>query len=233
MTGGTITAAYWPSIGRFAGGVGHDNITGGTFYQLGAGNGFIVAELGIGELSVSGSGTVSAVGGIHLAQNTGSGTVDLGAGGTIIAPMVEKVTAGGTANFHFNGGTLTAMNNNNSTTFFQGLNVAYVDGGGAVFNDAGYAITVNQNLLAPAANGVTGFTLTSAGSGYIAPPLVTVSAPATGGVQATAYTTINAAGQVTGIVIGNPGSGYSTTPTFAIAPAPDDTTGSAPWPRPS
>ena len=226
QSGGTISVSNWPCIGRFAGGGGHATITAGTLSQTNTANGFIVGESGTGELTVSGSGVVNIAGtnGVRLVnQAGGAGMVNLGPGGTIVTPAVDQ-GATGTGGFNFNGGTLRASGSN--TTFLQGITAACVNGGGAVIDDGGNAITINQNLLAPAANGVTGFTLTNPGSGYIAPPLAGVSAPGTGGVQATAYTTINAAGQVTGIVIGNPGSGYSTPPTFTIAAAPGDTTGS-------
>jgi autotransporter-associated beta strand protein len=51
--------------------------------------------------------------------------------------------------FNFNGGTLQPTVN--STTFLQGLNNAYVQAGGAIFNTATNNITVNQPLLAPLA----------------------------------------------------------------------------------
>ncbi|MGC8491807.1 MAG: FG-GAP-like repeat-containing protein [Syntrophobacteraceae bacterium] len=79
---------------------------------------------------------------------------------------------------------------------------------------------------------VNSITLTSGGSGYTAPPLVTIS-PASGdttglGASATATVDLEPAsatyGQVTGITIVSVGSGYTSAPTVTIAP-PTATTG--------
>ncbi|MCL5270043.1 MAG: hypothetical protein M1457_05725, partial [bacterium] len=66
-------------------------------------------------------------------------------------------------------------------------------------------------------NGVTGLTLVTAGSGYTAPPAVTITAAAgdTGtGAQAAA---VVSGGVVTALVVTNPGSNYLLAPTVAIA----------------
>lgn len=68
------------------------------------------------------------------------------------------------------------------------------------------------------ANGnVNTIPLTSSGSGYRFAPIVTLSAPPSGGTQATATATING-GLVNAITITNPGSGYTTPPTVTFSP---------------
>jgi hypothetical protein len=81
-------------------------------------------------------------------------------------------------------------------------------------------VTLNSNgtfTYVPAANGIQ-LSLTGGGSGYSAPAVVNISAPPSGGTQATATATVGASG-VTGITVGSGGSGY-TSPTVAIDPPP-------------
>ena len=64
---------------------------------------------------------------------------------------------------------------------------------------------------------------TPSGSGYSAPPLVTIAPPALGGIQATATAVLGlpgtaTAGQVESYIITNAGSGYSGTPAVTVAP---------------
>jgi hypothetical protein len=69
---------------------------------------------------------------------------------------------------------------------------------------------------------ITGFSISSAGSGYVTAPTVTISAPdVEGGVQALATATI-ANGIVTAVALvsGHEGSGYLTAPTVTISAAP-------------
>ena len=56
---------------------------------------------------------------------------------------------------------------------------ANIYSGGATIDNNGNAITINQPLLAPAGNGINSATVTSGGAGYIAPPIVTITTPAT------------------------------------------------------
>ena len=79
----------------------------------------------------------------------------------------------------------------------------------------------SPHRLWPGASGSTLSVPNGGGSGYIAPPVVTFSAPASGGVPATGVATMSGTdgtGTVTGIIITSPGSGYgngdSVTATF-------------------
>src|SRR5215471_8051120 len=85
---------------------------------------------------------------------------------------------------------------------------------------------------APAANNLTaqGYvivggsvpapTITQAGSGFVAPPLVVCDPPPIGGIQATFVGTITAAGALNTVTQVNPGAGYTSIPQFYIYPQP-------------
>ena len=78
--------------------------------------------------------------------------------------------------------------------------------------------------------GAITLTLTNGGTGYSSAPTVTVSAPPSGGTQAT-FTPVmtSVAGAVTSITVGSPGSGYSTAtpPTVTIDPPASGTQATA------
>jgi autotransporter-associated beta strand protein len=96
---------------------------------------------------------------------------------------------------------------------------ACIYGNGATINNNGYAITIGQPLLAPTGNGVYSIAGFSGGTGYIAPPIVTVNRGSgdTSGVGATAIAQINpATGVVTNVVITCPGANYTAVPTFTV-----------------
>jgi FtsP/CotA-like multicopper oxidase with cupredoxin domain len=95
---------------------------------------------------------------------------------------------------------------------------------------AGGVITPTKNA-APYTTygGVTGFTITAGGTGYVpaTPPTVTIGAPnVAGGVQATA-TAIVTGTAVTGFTITAAGAGYTTAPTVTIAAPAAGTTATA------
>ncbi len=69
-------------------------------------------------------------------------------------------------------------------------------------------------VLAPSDSGVSFIPVTVGGSGYINPPVITISGG--GGSGTTAEATISG-GSISGIVITNPGSGYSFAPTVTIS----------------
>jgi hypothetical protein len=89
------------------------------------------------------------------------------------------------------------------------------------------------NIQATADSGATLFTVivggavdttttkVAGGSGYVLPPIVQISAPPVGGVQATA-TSVLTAGAVSSLVITNQGAGYATAPTINIIPVYGD-----------
>ena len=91
-------------------------------------------------------------------------------GGTLTTGFVKMTQ--GTSTLNFNGGTLKASQNN--TNFMTGLTSAYIYSGGATIDDSGKAITIGQALLAPTGSGVGIGSYSISGSGFVAPPIVTV-----------------------------------------------------------
>ena len=133
---------------------------------------------------------------------------------------------------NFNGGTLQA---NSPNADFIRVTTANIYSGGAVIDNNGNNLTINQPLLAPAGNGVHGIASFTPGAGYIAPPIVTVvnGTGDTTGTGATAIAQINpATGTVTNVIITCPGINYTATPTFALtgggATTPATITGTTP-----
>lgn len=221
-TGAVTTLGGTPSIGRFAGGFGVLDVSGGSFTQgPSTPNGLlmIIGEQGTGVLNVRGgtvtvSNTTSSNGGgsqynaLDIAHtSTGTGIVNL-LSGTLRTRSVGSVaqnTPGASSTVNFNGGTLQATGNTSS--FMQNLTNAYVYSGGATIDTNGFNVTVSQPLLAPSGFGVTSIPIQAGngGSGYVSPPIVQINGD---GVGATAVATVSN-GVVTGIVITNPGVGYS------------------------
>lgn len=70
----------------------------------------------------------------------------------------------------------------------------------------------------------TTVTITAGGSGYTLAPILTVSQPPPGGVQATAVCTVSG-GAINAVTVTNQGAGYVTAPTITITRHPFDTTG--------
>lgn len=124
-------------------------------------------------------------------------------------------------------------------------------GSGGV-NGIGFAATgVNIGFSAPSAGGTTatGYviiggsvaapTITQAGSGFLAPPLVVIDPPPVGGIQATATALLTAGGGIASITMANVGGGYAASPNFYLIPqsayyqgAPSGGVAAAPVPAP-
>lgn len=206
ISGGTINVtAQNYTMGSFAGGNGVTNLSGGAINVTSTTpneGGFIVGEAANGTLNISGSGslTISGSRGLHLATTSGTGYANLN-GGVVTTPIVQK--GGGTGGLNFDGGTLKATTN--APTFLQGLSSAYINDGGAIIDDGGFNITVDQPLLAPTGSGVSSF-VTTGGTGYVGAPVVQISGD---GFGATAVAKIDASGNLTGITVTNPGVDYT------------------------
>ena len=101
----------------------------------------IVGEGGDGALNIDGGG-VYAPNGIALSGNGGSkGSLDL-SGGQLVTAQIWK--SGGTGNLTLNGGTLKATRD--EWNFISGLNSATIGGSGAVIDNDGKSIAINQTL---------------------------------------------------------------------------------------
>jgi autotransporter-associated beta strand protein len=122
------------------------SVDGGTVSVGGANHTIAVGGNGAGTLTLnSGSVTMAAATTKNLVLGsgaTGAGTANLN-GGTMSVLGVAK--GSGTAVFNFNGGTLKA--NANNASFLTGLTTANVRNNGAVIDNNGKTITINQALL--------------------------------------------------------------------------------------
>ena len=214
MTGGTMTHSSLLTVGAGAGGIGVMRLAGNAVYNATntSTTALWVAENGTGTLILQDSATMTldpAGPGLVLGQNAaGAGTLNL-LGGTLTTKSLAK--GAGTGMLNFNGGKLKA--NQANAAFLTGLTNAYVHAGGGAVDNGGNAITIGQALLAPSGNRVSATGLVPGGSGFIAPPVVTITGDGTG---ASAVATIDANGNLTGITMTNPGTGYTTTPAFAL-----------------
>ena len=202
VNGGNINDIGWFVMSRGATPEnGVLNVFSGSLAFAGGG---LVCNWGSGQtaiINVMGGSVTSATAGVGLggAGNTGILNLD---GGLLAATVVGGNFGGTFGQVNFNGGTLRATA---GSAGFLTVTHASVFGGGAVIDDGGNAITINQPLTAADGYGVTGISLTSGGSGYIAPPIVTISGG--NGSNATAIATISG-GAVTGLTITSPGTGY-------------------------
>lgn len=117
-----------------------------------------VGNLRSGRTASSGSNYVDVAGLYEMPNaDAGNGTITLQAnaaysemtfwpGGDVATRSVSANGAGsGTTVFKFNGGTLRARNDN--ANFFEGLSQTLVQPGGAIIDDGGFNITINQALL--------------------------------------------------------------------------------------
>ncbi|MES2438015.1 MAG: autotransporter-associated beta strand repeat-containing protein [Verrucomicrobiota bacterium] len=231
ISGGTVTSGSWLVVGAnndrgilnqsggninvvtnrmtiAAGGngaIGVANLSGGIFTN---GAGIFLGENGTGTLNISGSSTAT-MGNMQFGGNATSiaGYLNL-LGGALNTGSITKgaSTAGAVYTVNFNGGTLRATAANAS--FFAALanTTAYVNSGGAVIDDGGFAITVAQPLLAPSGSGLGSIAVTSGGAGYIDTPFVTIAGGTGTGASAVANVS---GGVVTGFTVTNPGNGYS------------------------
>ena len=130
--------------------------------------------------------------GIGLGGSGNTGILNLN-GGVVAAQSVGGNFGGTFGQLNFNGGTLQAVA---SAANPLRLTSAAVYGNGATIDDGGNTVSLDQPLLAPNGYGVGGISLSDSGSGYVAPPIVTISGGS--GSNATAMAQINfAAGTIT------------------------------------
>ncbi|MDB6123102.1 MAG: Autotransporter-associated beta strand repeat protein [Pedosphaera sp.] len=182
----------WIAIGR--GGVGVLNLSGGSINKTGNGN-IVVSGSGLGIINQTGgsftsssgevwlpeggtgiwnlSGGTALVGMVQICRNNGAlGTLNLD-GGSFSAAEITTGNAGGYSALYLNGGVLSPTSS--SANFLHDLSQAFVSAGGAIFNTAGFDITVPQALIDNGGgltkNGAGTLTLTGANS-YSGPTIV-------------------------------------------------------------
>lgn len=163
-------------------------------------------NIGIGTLTVAGSAALTVNNILTAGAASGTtATVNLN-GGTL---TVKAITNNATGTFNFNGGTLKV---GLAGELFSGTGATYVYPCGLTIDTNGNAVTISPALQAPAGSGVATIPMTSAGSGYIGAPFVSLSGNGTG---ATAVANMVDDGTGTGtygigsITITCPGRGYT------------------------
>jgi fibronectin-binding autotransporter adhesin len=212
QTGGFASSAGFGSIGRFPGGVGQMDISGGSFNETNPATLLIVGEQGSGTLNISGTGLVTSAGGLSVGHTTtGIGVVNLN-GGTLSVSRVFQNNSSSSATFYFNGGLLQAVPGS-YPTFMSGMNAAYVMAAANV-DSGGNTITISSILL----DGGTGGGLTKLGSGtlilaatntYTGTTVVSngtlwVNGSVPGNVDVKAGATLGGTGTINGIVTVEP-----------------------------
>ena len=163
-------------------------------------------NIGIGTLTVAGSAALTVNNTLTAGAASGTtATVNLN-GGTL---TVKAITNNATGTFNFNGGTLKV---GLAGELFSGTGATYVYPGGLTIDTNGNAVTISQALQAPAGSGVATIPMTSAGSGYIGAPYVSLSGDGTG-ATAVANMVDDGSGKGTygigSITITCPGRGYT------------------------
>jgi len=213
LSGGTLTCNSYVTVGRE--GMGVLDISGGTLFRptTAANRFYMNRSVGsFSQLTIRGTGTLDIEDNVgyrfaNSASNQGSGVANLLTGGTLISRMGISWSGAGITfgYFNFNGGTLKASGS--SATFWTDLwSACYIYSGGATIDSQDNDITIAQPLLVPSGSGVTTIT-GGTGSGYLAPPVVSISGDGTG---ATAIAQIDSSGNITNILVSNPGVNYTT-----------------------
>ena len=213
VSGGTFTVNGWLTMSR-AGNAGQTsvlNLRGNGLVAVTAGAGLQHNWGGTAVVNVADSAILRVSDNDVSRFSVGTGIVNLN-GGTF--ESAGGLAGGATLSLvNFRGGTLRSLASN--TLLDENFTAAYVYGGGATIDTNGFTSTVLEPLLAATGSGVATIPVSAGGSGYVAPPLVTISGG--GGTGATGFATIDAAGAVTGITITNPGTGYTSAPTVALS----------------
>ena len=157
---------------------------------------------------------------------SGNSIVTMNSGGTLVLTGNSPQFTG---NFVVNTNTINGVNRPSTLQVNAFYNNATVTLNGGTFNGTGRVLNVlsaiNSTAIAVLGTGlnagkVRSINVTTAGSGYISPPTVTISAPAAGGTRATATVLLGTgafAGQIIGFTIINPGSGYTFIPSVSVS----------------
>lgn len=121
----------------------------------------------------------------------------------------------------FGSASLTTITNAGAATATNGIGSAAngVSAAVAASDTTGYPTITLQTIIG---GSVAAPTITQAGSGFVTPPLIVIDPPPAGGIQATAYAVLTAAGGsgIASINMVTVGAGYTSTPNFWIIPQP-------------
>ncbi|MEI7728453.1 MAG: carbohydrate-binding protein [Verrucomicrobiota bacterium] len=201
QTGGTVSTPNYLTVGQStSGGTPQATFSGGSFSS---GLDFLIGYAQNGILNVSGSANVTVGNNLRFGQ-AANATVNLN-GGTLTADSLSTGGGSSASVVNLNGGKLRASSAPVTPWWpvISGL-TAYVKSGGAVFDDNGQSITINQPLL----DGTGGGGLTKTGSGtltltatntFTGPTVVsTGTLIVSGRLSGTTNVTVNSGAKLTG-----------------------------------
>ena len=160
QTGGSMSTPNYLTVGQStSGGTPVASFAGGSFSS---GLDFLLGYAANGILNVSGTANVTVGNNLRLGQ-AASATVNLN-GGTVTADSISTGGGASASVVNFNGGKLRASSapGNPWWPALSGV-TAYIKSGGAVIDDNGQSIIINQPLL----DGTGGGGLTKTGSGTL------------------------------------------------------------------
>jgi len=220
-TGNNLGESYGGRVDVSRAGIGILHLAGGTFTHYG--NMQMLSEsdgartAGTAIMTVAGA-NVTLDRQIEMGIRTnGLAILNLNSGTFTATHVLRRNCPNSTTLLNFNGGTFSVTNNATVLNLVVRENAAnpfdmYVYAGGATIDlGANVRRTLDIPLRHPEGMGIASIALANVGTGYLAPPHVSISGG--NGTGATAIAHINrATGQVTGIEITNPGRGYTTTP---------------------
>jgi fibronectin-binding autotransporter adhesin len=148
ITGGTVSTVGNSDVAGLggAGSTGVLTVSGGLFQASSNGLGVGVGtNTGNGTLTVSGSGrAVIPLFGVTSAS-AGATTATINADGGTLSLGSTSISALATTTFNFNSGTVRSTAN--SLSLFNNFDTLNVRNGGAVFDTAGFNLTIGQSLL--------------------------------------------------------------------------------------
>ncbi|MDA3925962.1 MAG: hypothetical protein PF904_14795 [Kiritimatiellae bacterium] len=165
------------------------------------------------ELTVDGDAVVKSTRAVYLRStthlSTGTAVVNLNRGGTLCAASITRGHSGGQSYLNGDGGVLDLVRTSELTTLFGTIgSVTLYEGGLEIKHSGSSGTRITGELQNPGGWGVSGLTLSNGGSGYLAPPRVTISGGS--GSNATAVAFIDhSSGVVTGVVVTCCGQGYT------------------------
>ena len=220
--------AYGGSLAMSRGGIGVFQFESGKLLSYGAlemlddfSDDNTSVALGTAVMTVTGSADVASDRETILANRTDAiSTLNLNGGKLTTTYLNRPSRSGSKVTVNFNGGTLCVTNNSGNAQLFakasdMPLTVSIYDGGATFEIGDGVERTVSVPLTRPAGLGIDSIRVNAGGTGYIAPPYVSITGG--GGSNATAFARINrATGALEGIDITSPGDGYTGTPTVTL-----------------
>ncbi len=171
QSAGVTKVNGWTAVGRYSGGVGTYNLTGGEFIQTNANYGVIVGEGGSGTLNVSGTGKFTTKGPLRFANATSaSGTLNVSNGGEVRATQLRVDYPERPTSITVDGGTIGAVGEGQTyVDFFSGLKNFFVGPGGLTLDTGNNTIALDDSLAFAAGPGG----LVKTGSGTLTMPAQT------------------------------------------------------------